>query len=424
MRRRPTIILLLICALGSLLLSAELPEKWRSWRYSRFIQTALQNDTSTVQLELPWDMYAHCQPGCEDVRIVNSRGEEVPFVLQERHQQTNSTSLAARLVENSFVPDRYTQVIGDLGADHPAYDRIQVGTSRPDFLVWAEVAFSDDAKIWRVVESRAPIARFRSRGIDGTQTIPVQGLSSRYVRVRIADSSAQFPVNGINVLQHGSYKVERKEFPAAFAQQNATDSSESVWRTSLASLNQPLSQLEITTDTPEFYRAVRISGSPDGNEWSYCGSGVIYRYKQNGVTKESLRVEFPENTGNRLVRVEVINGNDQPLTNVGFKLAAVPRTVLFKRTEGQQYRLLYGNEKIGRPQYDLVHYLDSARGGNQTYGIAALLTEEQTANFRDPRPFSERHPEILWSVLGVAILLIGLTALKALRGTGKSAPAE
>jgi hypothetical protein len=369
---------------------------------------------------LPWDLYAHCQPGCEDVRIATSTAEEVPFVPQERHLQTPSANFAARLLENSFVADHYTQVIGDLGAGHPSYDRVQVETSRPDFIVWAEVALSDNAKIWRVVEARAPIARFRSRAIDGTQTIPIQGLSSRYVRVRIADPSAQFPVSGLHVLEEGSYKVERKAFPAAFAQQNASDPGESVWRTSLASLNQPLSQLEIKTDTPEFYRALRISGSADGSEWSYWGSGVIYRYKQEGATKELLRVEFPENTGNRFVRVEVINGNDQPLSNVSFELAATPRTLMFKHSDGQQYRLLYGNEKAAWPQYDLAHYLDSARTATQTYAVAALGPEEETANFRDPRPFSERHPEILWGALGVAIVLIGVTALKALRGPEKS----
>jgi hypothetical protein len=81
--------------------------------------------------------------------------------------------------------------------------------------------------------------------------------------------------------------------------------------------------------------------------------------------------------------------------------------------------LLYGNEKALQPQYDLGRYFDSGLC-KPLYRVLALGPEEETANYRDPRAFTERHPELLWSALGAAILLIGLTAIKALRSTGES----
>jgi hypothetical protein len=257
--------------------------------------------------------------------------------------------------------------------------------------------------------------------VDGTQTIPIQGLSSRYVRVRIADPSGQFPVSGISVLHEETYKVPTKKIPAAFTTEKSSDPTESFWRAALASPNQPVSEVELRTDSAEFYRGVRVSSSVDGTEWSYWGSGVIYRYKQDDKTRESLRIEFPEISGNRFVRVEVINGNDQPLANVTLILAAVPRTLLFKQSAGQDYRLLYGNEKAGRPQYDLAHYLQFGPS-KPVYRTLTLGPEQETVNYRDPRPFTERHPEVLWSALGLAVVLIGLTALKTLRSAGTPAP--
>src|SRR6266699_2213238 len=196
---------------------------------------------------------------------------------------------ARRVIENSFIPGQYTQVIGDLGEAHASYDRVKVETSRPDFIVWAEVALSDDAKAWRIVETRAPIARFRSRAVDGTQTIPIQGLSSRYVRVRIADPSGQFPVSGISVLHEETYKVPTTEIPAAFTAEKSSDPTESFWRAALASPNQPVSEVELRTDSAEFYRGVRVSSSVDGKQWSYCAAGVSCRYRQDDKTRESLR---------------------------------------------------------------------------------------------------------------------------------------
>ena len=421
MIRRIISALLFAGIIGVLALPADLPDKWRSWRYSRAVQILVTEDDAPAQVSLPWEMYPHCQPGCEDVRIVNSNGEEVPYVLQARHAPRNLEEHAARVIENSFVVGQYTQVIGDLGGSHPNYDRVKVATSRPDFIVWAEVALSDDAKNWRIVEARAPIARFRSRAVDGTQTIPFTGLSSRYIRVRIADQSAQFPVSGISVLNEEEYQgPQARDVATAFAKEESKDPTESTWRTTLASPNQPISELQIATDTAEFYRAVRISGSSDGREWSYWGSGVVYRYHQRGTSRELLRLEFPETTGNKFLRVEVINGDDQALANLHLMLSAVPRTLTFKQAAGQQYRLLYGNEKAATPQYDLGHYFDS--GPPKPFSrVLALGPEEETANYRDPRPFTERHPELLWSALGAAILLIGLTAIKALRSTGDPA---
>jgi len=420
MIRRIISALLFAGMIGVLALPADLPDKWRWWRYSRAVQITATEGDAPAEVSLPWEMYPHCQPGCEDVRIVNSNGQEVPYVLQARHAPRNLQEHAARVIENSFVAGQYTQVIGDLGDRHPNYDRVKVATSRPDFIVWAEVALSDDAKNWRIVEARAPIARFRSRAVDGTQTIPFRGLSSRYIRVRIADPSAQFPVNGISVLNEEYQGAQTRNIAVAFAEEKSTDPTESTYRTTLASLNQPISELQIATDAAEFYRAVRISGSSDGQEWSYWGSGVVYRYHQRSTSRELLRLEFPETTGNKFLRVEVINGDDQALANLHVMLSAVPRTLTFKPAAGQQYRLVYGNEKAFRPQYDLGHYFDSGLG-KPVYRVLALGPEEETVNYRDPRPFTERHPELLWSALGAAILLIGLTAIKALRSTGDPA---
>jgi hypothetical protein len=419
--RRATSAFLLTSAFACLTLSADLPGKWRSWRYSRVVQGPPLQEIGPAQLALPWEIYAHCRPGCQDARIVTSGGEEVPYVMEARHASRNVDARTAKLIENSFVSNHYTQVIGDLGEGTLNYDRVKVETDRADFVVWAEVALSDDARTWRIVEARAPIARFRSREVDGTQTIPFQGLSSRYVRVRIGDPSGKFPVSGLSVLREEAVKIRVKEIPAAFVEQKSSDPEESVWQATLASLNQPISQLELRTDSPEFYRAVRVSTSSDGREWSYWGSGVIYRYKQGDRTRELLRVEFPENSGSQFVRAEVINGNDRPLVNLNFTLAAVPRTLLFKEAAGQEYRLLYGNEKAGTAQYDLAHYLDFGPS-KPIYRVLSLGLEEETANFRDPRPFTERYPAILWSALGLAIVLIGLTALRTLRASGNPAP--
>jgi len=405
---------------------SNLPDHWRSWRYSRPI---LQDSTSSenshagdpAEFRLPWELFAHCNAGCADLRIADPQGQEVPYELKTDQATAHSESYEARIIENSFANGKFTQVVGDLGRDAPFYDRVRVETIQPDFIVWAEVALSDDAKTWRIVETRAPIARFRKRSVDGTQTIPFQGLNSRYIRVRIFEAEAQFSVTRLTVLREESHSATLAEVPSTFRPATSDDTTETAWTTDLAASRVPVSRLRFTTDTPEFYRAVRIADSADGKLWNYRGSGVIYRYNRGATTRESLAIDFPEWPENRLVRVEVINGNDQPLRNVKLSLFAVPRVVLFRPQLNTEYRLLYGNDRTSPPQYDLSHYLEIGPS-KPVYLNLALGPEEINASFRDPRPFSERHPEVLWISLGVAIVLIGLTALKTLRTPSPSSP--
>ena len=408
--------------------AANLPDHWRSWRYSRPI---LQNTASpenseagdVAEFRLPWELFAHCNAACADLRIVDRQGQEVPYELKTGHATAHFESHEARIVENSFAAGKFTQVVGDLGRDAPFYDRVRLETTQPDFIVWAEVALSDDGKTWRIVESRAPIARFRKRSVEGTQTIPFQGLNSRYIRVRIFEADTQFSVAGLTVFREESHPATLAKVPATFQLAMSDDTTETAWTTDLAASRVPVSRLQFVTDTPAFYRAVRIQDSSDGKLWNYRGSGVIYRYTRAATTRESLTVDFPEWPENRLVRVEVINGNDRPLQNAGLSLFAVPRVVLFGLQPNTEYRLLYGNDRAPSPQYDLSHYLETGPS-KPVYLNFSLGPEDVTANYRDPRPFSERHPEVLWISLGIAIVLIGLTALKTLRTPGPSPPSD
>ncbi|HEY1422460.1 MAG TPA: hypothetical protein VGF20_03335, partial [Candidatus Acidoferrum sp.] len=132
MKRRLTVALALAGVFCFFAVAADLPDKWRSWRYSRAIEGTNSDDNLPAELNLPWEMFVHCRPDCADLRIVNSSGAEVPYVLQEKHTQQNPQSHGAGIIENSFVAGHYTQVIGDLGGKPINYDRVRVETSRPD----------------------------------------------------------------------------------------------------------------------------------------------------------------------------------------------------------------------------------------------------------------------------------------------------
>ena len=65
----------------------------------------------------------------------------------------------------------------------------------------------------------------------------------------------------------------------------------------LASLTSSDLAIQVSTDSDRVLSSSPDKRSEDGQEWSYRGSGMIYRYKQGEKNSESLRIEFPRVAG-------------------------------------------------------------------------------------------------------------------------------
>jgi hypothetical protein len=421
MMRRILSLSLVFAALAASTFAADLPDAWRSWRYSRAIESARSGILNYATLDR--EVFAHSENYLADLRVIDDLGNEQPYEVRNLlAPPAQNVALPSALRENSFVPGQFTQVIVDIGDRAGFHNSLRVQTPESDFINWVEIAASDDAHLWRIVNPRAPISRFRKENLDGSQTIHYSENNARYLRLRIEEPAHQFPITGVEVFVTQNTQKE----PLAAAPLTALlppDStgvpSRTQWTVDLGSSTIPVAELNFETDQPEFYRAVRILTSMDEKEWQSAGGGEIYRYTAGGKTEESLRVRCCESWGARYFRAEILNGNDAPLSSVRMSVAMRLRFVLFRPRENRAYRLLYGNARASAPQYDFARTLHIQP--NEELLHLSLGPEELTANYADPRPFTERHPNLLWLALGLAIVLLGYAALRALRTPGNAA---
>jgi hypothetical protein len=422
MKPRFVTILIGIATLAAAAFATDLPPAWPSWLYSRTL-TAPHPDVLNYAI-IDRDVFAHSENHLADLRIIDDLGNEQPYELRSRlAPPPQPVILPASLLENSFVPGQFTQVVLDLGPHASFHGSLRVQTPESDFINWVEVAASDDAHLWRIVKPRAPISRFRGENLEGSQTIRYSENNARYLRLRIQEPSGQFPVTAVDVFaSQGPEKEEPAAAPliAKLAPDSVGTTSQTQWTVDLQSAAVPVAELNFETDQREFYRAVRILTSADSKEWQPTGGGEIYRYSVTGRTEESLRVGFYERGGLRFWRVEILNGNDLPLSSVRLSLSMSRRFALFRPREGRSYRMIYGNARAAAPQYDFARTLRIQP--NEVILGLSLGAEEITANYADPRPFTERHPNLLWFALGLAIVLLGYAALRAMRTADSAAP--
>jgi hypothetical protein len=424
MTRRPFSLLLALTTLAATAFATDLPSAWRSWRYSRAI--ASQQPGALNYVIIDRELFAHSENRLADLRIIDDLGTEQPFELRSRLAvPTAPVTFPAIVRENSYVPGQFTQIVADLGDRPNFYNSIRVLTPESDFINWVEVDASDDAHLWRIVNPRAPISRFRKDGLEGSQTIRYSENNARYLRLRIEETAHQFPVTGIEVL---AFPVAEREIArstnAALTEMVSPDSTstpaQTQWTADLGTETIPVAEVSFETTQPEFYRAVRLSTSGDAKEWQPAGGGEVYRYAIAGKTEESLHVRCYELWGPRYWRVEILNANDAPLSAVRMSIAMNVRFALFHPKEGRTYRLLYGNARATSPQYDLARTLHIEP--NEVMLHPTLGPEELTSNYADPRPFTERHPNLLWFALAIAVVFLGYAALRALRTPTSATP--
>jgi len=323
------------------------------------------------------------------------------------------TQVVIRVTDKPPLDKTHGVTLQQLSAE-PWFNTYRISTPETDFMYWVETAVSDDAHEWRVVDARSPISRFRKHRLEGNQTVQFEGYSNqRFLRVRIFDPEHQISVSNVEVLSQDSRsEPERSSIPSVFAPDSSADPTESRWLADLGTSNLPVSEVDFSTAQPEFYRAVRISTSEDSKDWSYRCAGEIYRFRQGEKLRESLRILVPEVFA-RFWRIEIVNANDQPLANTHMELSGLPRGLTFPVEPGHSYRLLYGNQKAASTEYDFGRVFGGSK--RKVLILAHLGTEEITANYADPRPFTERHPNLLWIALGLATVLLGYAALRAMR---------
>lgn len=412
---RKLLIFLPLSALAAAF-AADLPSVWRSWRYSRPIEPPRADTLNYITLDR--EVFSHSENQLEDLRIIDDFGQQLPYELRAQiTPPPEPVRVPATLRENSFVPGQFTQVVIDLGARPRFHNSLRVQTRESDFINWVQVAASDDAHVWRIVNARAPISRFRKDNLEGSQTIRYSENNARYLRVRIQEAGHLFQVPDIEVFSSPATKTEGPAegalLFASAAPEQGGEASQTRWTLDLGNGNISVAKLKFETSQPEFYRAVRILTSNDQKEWQFAGGGEIHRYVVGGKTEESLAVQCYESERPRYLRVEVLNANDAPLSAVRLSAAMPLRFVLFRPAPNRSYRLIYGNARANAPQYDLSRTLQIP--ALEAMFSASLGSEEATSNYADPRPFTERHPNLLWIALGVAVVLLGSAALRALR---------
>ena len=378
------------------------------WQCRRSLAAGEAQQVSAVTLDRA--VYAGAQMGLADLRLVRE-GVEVPYVLETLSGSAEERELRPEILDRSVVPGAGLQLTLDTGGT-AKHNRLRISTNELNFRTRVAIEISEDGRRWAVARADGYVFDF-SQGDRRVSVLTVDYPVStrRYVRATFYGWLRTDAVSAA-WLTLWQERPSRWQTIATVQPARTEDERTSLLVLDLGADRLPHSRMRLETGAAPFYRACDIESSPDRKDWRYVAGAVLYRF----ADEESPPLEFPEQR-DRYLRLRIFNGDDRPAPVRSVTFETVERRVKFLPAAAGEYWLYYGNPEVTAPTYDLGTIL--ARKSPSPEVVLAAAAEQPNPAYRPPipplKPWSERHPEVLYGTLAAAILGMGYVTVRLLK---------
>lgn len=352
------------------------------------------------------------RPDLGDVRLY-AAGREVPYALVVQQRTTGANEYPARILNAGRV-NGMTEFVADLSGA-PEYNevRLKLADNAKDFVARARIEGMYDLHQRRAVDlGAATIFDFSGEKLGCNYSLKLLRLSAfRYLRVTIPEISLE------QVL--GATVADTRERSGAWVPVSISPTIQQSGRTTVVSWSQsdrvPLARVGFIIDpaNANFRRTVEIQNSAG----QIVASGEISRVhlERNGksVEAENLVVDMPETRASGF-KVVIQNGDDAPLRISEVKALALERRLYFAPEGDASLSLYFGDSGLTAPIYDYAKLFRAEE--NAPIAMLGPTTKNPAYTGRpDARPWTERHPALLWTALVLAVAGLGAVALREIK---------
>jgi len=345
--------LLIAALLSAESLAAMTPSEWR------FSQAVDLPAAGLVRVSVPAETLDAARPELADVRITDSAGREVPYLI-DRPMPRRESALRSKELRTALEPatTRITLTTGTRSMLKGVTFETPPGI---EFIKAVRVEGSHDGATWLQLATDKPI--FRMAGGAANPGVSFSEGVWEFLRLTIDDSrTPAVPFTGV-LLQVAETGAPVEPLPIKI---KARDESSGVTRLSvdLGAMNLTVASLGIETTDSVFVRPVTISvpelANDDIREQMIC-TGLVYRMDLNGKVESNVEVPIDIQIPGREVVVLIDNGDSPPLIINGLHgTRRVTNLVFFAREPGR-YQLLSGNSQCLAPRYDLSELGDQLK---------------------------------------------------------------
>jgi hypothetical protein len=422
------------------------------FRYERTIRlpsslTPLVGETCAV-LDAP--VFTHAAPSLKDLRIYGGSTEagrpEIPYAitLSEPLQQDTDD---ARILN---LGTRSGHIVFDLAMPRRPYTAVALDLDAHDFIATAEVSGSQN------LDTPGPTSLgsftlfdLTSQHLSHSTSLPLAESSFPYLHIDLSlapapgTSATAASLNRPEIVKSASVPPSR-EAQTLYTTLQQTGTLVQRGHETVAIFQVParvpIERIAFTLapgHKGSFSRAVRLEArvipgknpdppvdsapEDDTPPSAETSTGTILSVHKLEAGREIAQEDLaiPTAIGANMqhyaeLQVAIENGDDAPLPIAAVQLQMRQRRICFDASVATNppLQLYYGDSTLEAPVYDYAKLFKPSA----TPLIATLAPEASNPTYTprtDTRPFTERHPELLWIVLLAVVCILALTAFRS-----------
>ncbi len=355
-------------------------------------------------------VWQHALPGLGDLRLY-SAGREVPYTTRTVRGTTESEQRSVRVLQAGSLGGK-TQFLLEM-TEVAEYDRVALSLKTRNYMAHARVDGQDDphGAQWVNLGTTTLFDLSGERlGHNSTLRLPVS--TYKYLRVTIDG-----PVKPSDV-ESASAGVERAQEAAwrdlASAPRQAQEGHDTVLIFSVAQ-NTPVERVMLAIDPAQgnFQRGVEL-------QYERGATAAVGQVSRIHMQRSGGRIDFEQTmlfmsaVGHGQLRIVIHNGDDAPLKITGARLQQYERRIYFDCDAGTALSLYYGDAKLDAPVYDYAKLFQLDANAARV-DLGAEAANSAFTGRPDDRPWSERHPAVLWAAIFAAVAILGAIALRSVK---------
>jgi hypothetical protein len=412
------------------------------WKYQA--KVSIEDGTSEYcRLALAPDVYDAARPDLADIRLVNSRSEQIPYVLVKPKDTTERQMYQPEVMNRSTSSDKAALVTLDFGRQ-VVKNSVEVITQGDNFRRAVKIEGSNDnIKFFTLVEQAYVFAVTQSMRFE---KIDLPANDYRYLRISVSPMATEEKSPVIDEVR--ASKIERRYAERQSLSMQQIESREdekshsSIYVYDLAYRRLPISEIKLDIADDSFYRYVTVEGrdvakekvkidSEDSRQrfrevevpWQGIINDTIYRYTtDNGKKHEKLVLNvFSARQLYRYLRITINNYDDRPVTVNSASAEMISHNIVFEVVDSTAPAFYVGCESAVSPRYDFERRISNP-----------LLIKAKKAKLSDlidnplfgqaPQKkiaWTERHKVLLWAVMAVVVLVLSAFILKSFKSIQK-----
>jgi hypothetical protein len=378
------------------------------FKYQRQIGTASASGQHyAVVDEIVWP---HALPNLDDLRLY-AAGKEIPYARRTMWGSRETEQKTVRLLQPGTLQGK-TQFLLDMSGVSE-YDRITLTLKTKNYVAHARVEGQDDSHgtQWTNLGTTT-LFDLSDEKLGHNSMLQIPASTYKYLRVTVDGLVKPSDVQGATA---GIERAQEAVWRDLNSEPNETQEGRNTVLTFAIVENVPVERVMLSIDPAQgnFQREIEMQS----DKGSATGVGQISRIhmQRNGgkIDVDQTWLSLSAMRQGQL-RAVIHNGDDAPLRITRARLQQYERRIYFDCDAGVVLGPYYGDQKLDAPVYDYAKLFQSDASAGQIQMGAEGANAGYTGR-PDDRPWSDRHPAVLWAAILAAVAILGGIAVRSIK---------